>query len=136
MKISPAVEVTVKDPVVPPNVIGLPRVMFPAAFKITVDPGLKLTNDAPLVVMAPGVPVVPGADRLKGPLPVLVIPSVMAIKPFVAVAEKLPEEPKLSGPEILTAFEAGLEAMIVILPNPEVVIGEVVELVEKNPLVA
>ena len=92
--------------------------MFPAAFKVTIDPGLKLTEDAPLVVMAPGVPEVPGADRLKRPAASASDSISDEILPCVAVAEKLPEEPKLSGPEILTAFELGLEAMIQILPNP------------------
>jgi len=53
IKISPAVVVTFKDPVVPPNVIGLPRVIFDAAFKVTTDPGLKLTADEPLVITIP-----------------------------------------------------------------------------------
>ena len=122
--------VTDKDPVVPPNNIGLLRVMFPAAFKITVDPGLKWTDDAPLVVMAPEV-----ADRLKGPLPLLVTPSAMTILPCVAVAEKLPVEPRLSDPSITIAFELAIFlAVIVILPNPDVAIGEAT-VVENDPVV-
>jgi hypothetical protein len=111
--------VTLKDPVVDPNVIGLPRVMFPAALKVTADPGLKLT-DEPLVVM---VPAAPGADRLKGALTVLVMAPLMTILPLVAVAEK-PRglvEARVSGPAMLIAVNPDVfAAIIAILPVPDV----------------
>ena len=62
----------------------------------------------------------------------LVIPSLMAILPCVAVAEKPPMEARLSGPAITIAFAFGLEAVIVILPDPDVEMVEV-ELVENDP---
>jgi len=124
----------------PPNVAvlpELPKMTFPVPFKVTCEPVAKLI--VLVRVIPPPDPAGSRACRLKigalGVTPgiVLVMPPLMRIIPVVAVAIKLPVELRVISPEIAIAFAAVvLAAVIVILPNPDVVIGEV-ELVENDP---